>query len=487
MAGFLLLVEPMNAKEHRMMILPLVGAAMLCSGCGGSQPQFAEEETANEAEVQLSLSSRAGIDFFTQDVCLDAAGQVTNEDPATCPERRRNMEMDDPISYFAGKRNADTQRVLTRSNSFPVQSPTGKMRAAWPHDSSGRGSGLFDRHPTEGVDMGEADGAIASTVCTEDSAGFRQYFTRAGGVCRNEDGWRYFPLNLGQGQRGAASFSDTGIGKSCDNVQWGGGYMEWERKPVRFSNGRQLDAIVSRQAPVDLKLPEAEYFEETMFTKEYGVTYWAAWRKCTVADCQGNPRNEENCPGFPAVKVVHGTKYWVNACSESSRVISLPPSEWRATYSWPIQKEVSGSRNLLANPDFVDGKRSGWSFGSATVGTLRGEFQNTFLRVDASGAASFSSEPVVLQADDITGRQQSRFGARLWGSPGEVSVRVLAGAQGQVRVLAEGKATISETPTLFRFKGPPPEQGTKKIRLEIVGGNQVSRVNIDDAYVALIF
>ena len=156
---------------------------------------------AGVAEAPEALTAAQNVkDFLLEDVCLDQAGNATSEDPWTCPERRRNRRMSDPITYL---RRTPNPFAGARGNAYPTQGPAGEFRVAFAHELGKRG--WFDKSLGEGTDVLEASGVVSS-VNTEDSGGggntpFRRYWSQG---CVN-DGWAYFPTRIFNGEKSGTS------------------------------------------------------------------------------------------------------------------------------------------------------------------------------------------------------------------------------------------------------------------------------------------
>lgn len=85
----------------------------------------------SEAEAPEALTAAQNVkDFLLEDVCLDPAGNATGEDPWTCPERRRNQRMNDPITYL---RRTPNPIAGARRSAYPMQGPAGEFRVAFAH------------------------------------------------------------------------------------------------------------------------------------------------------------------------------------------------------------------------------------------------------------------------------------------------------------------------------------------------------------------
>lgn len=448
----------------------LILGSVALAACSSAQAE--DDDVALQSD---SLTAGQQVkDFLIEDVCLDPAGNATSEDPWTCPTRRRNRKMTDPITYV---RRTPDPFAGARGNSYPTQGPSGEFRVAFAHELGKQG--WFDKSLGEGTDLQEASGVVSS-VNTEDSGGgrntpFRRYWSQG---CINEDGWAYFPTAIFNGRPTGAGTHTISVGATCSG-EFKTGWYSWTFDPSMSFSGptgapRVTGAIISRQGPGDPNNPM--YFEEVQFTGVYGMTRWSAWhRKARTAESDELARK---C-ALPRKTKLGGADFVPAKCNDLVQIDALPPSEWRSSFSWPINEAVSGSHNTLSNADFSAADLAGWSGVSLRVADAHSNF------FGQCGSSCFSQSR--LEPSDFRGRDKLMFGARIWTNEIADQVTVTASVlrDGTWVVVGSTVAAISGAPSLVMASADA-KKGDK-IRVSFESANPASQLRVDDAYASFTY
>jgi hypothetical protein len=245
------------------------------------------------ADDAPAIGARSALaDFLIQNVCLDEAGAVTTEDPASCA-RSRDRRPGEAAPYlltdydkaYAGKRyQAVSSGPMPDGRVWVVKNmgddPAGKFAAS-----------------SDGYDIIEHEGDYVSFVATHDPQCGEQRFSGAG----SDDGWLLFPNRVSSqsgSQRQNMTLeridappdcpSDERFSRLCGNeivARWTAPH------PFRFESGKTLTTIVSEHhAHHDLSRPN-NAIEMFYFTREYGLSRWEAWMpksRCLSEHAQGD-------------------------------------------------------------------------------------------------------------------------------------------------------------------------------------------------------
>ncbi len=291
-------------------------------------------------------------DFLIQQVCVDATGMVTSEDPVSCPGRARKLQPGELLPYH--KWDMPQQSNLAQiSDSYPILDIYGRTRVV--------SNFYFTRDdyipyfapagPTDGIsayDLFVTDGAYASAAGTYDQGGGWQPFWR-NAQCNLTDSWIIAPRDLavpfGQGQ---ATTSLTASFPQCPTVdRFSQSLTRWNYYPdYLYQSGKRLNTIKSWHFSQNSTNSDA--IEVFMFTREYGKTKWEAWRASSEVSGP-NAVAVERCGVGTDNGVAHygNTTYYLVDCHDWSFIFPAANGGWNPT-SFHIDPLYT-STNLLTN------------------------------------------------------------------------------------------------------------------------------------------
>lgn len=258
-------------------------------------------------------------DYLVQDVCLDASGEVTSNDPVECP-RRRNLDVAEKAPYLLTDWDKGAQIAYQAVSSTPVLAAGGDVQImvskTFPDEISSDFSFKFDPSRGDGYDLidinvkdfisfvrtfdgGCKDQRWASTLDSRDE---RAPYAGLGG-------WLLFPLAPAPSAWSDVAskvhpiakiqLSTAGTNPAC---QSGENFAKTVWHPPQdyvFESGKVLRAIKSEHfASPDLSSRENS-LELYYFTREYGFTRWEAWvprRRCyTIAETTPEGQLRPHC------------------------------------------------------------------------------------------------------------------------------------------------------------------------------------------------
>jgi hypothetical protein len=308
-------------------------------------------------------------DFMIGDVCLDARGNRTSGDPATCTTRR-NLRIGESLPYL--------QHIV----SFPIRGPNGRTLVGVWQDTFkknlGKGIHFSLREYIASSESGDALETLSlespgssldrsSIVYTQVAPGGATYWADGSGAfqCGTYNGWFLIPYNLtfgGPGQFNRYSYRPKPAGGICAATPTSGlSVGDWWTAPFDFGNGIPLETITTR----DWDTASPPNGNESYFwTRQYGYTRHEAWTN--VANCgsrspictdAGNPTNPANplaeapCTGEYKVNA-WGVWYWRKAC-ENAWFDGRPADPELHPFVLPLPDTLREDNNLLVNGDWA--------------------------------------------------------------------------------------------------------------------------------------
>lgn len=374
---------------------PAVAAAYLGFQAPAPVNSSAIKITAN-AETRLSTFTLEPAtpppfyDFMVPDVCLDASGNVTSEDPAKCT-KKRNLRIGESIPYiisdFAG--HPDWNQAYSYAPSFPVIHGK-EVRVIQFRDfgaNSGHSSTAFrDFDKVDGGDILSSNGEYVSAIGTRDPKTNKSGFVWAQPDCSLKDSWTFFPNTLTKGGDSYNVAKLIGMYLPCvpspDAYSISLTNYHWYTAPLPYTSNKQLETIQSWHHSGTSTDPfkNIDSMEVFRFTKEYGLTRWEGWTAL-----QGSmPNHMEWETPEEVTQVVNDTKKsgicnqgdpldrygymlyrW--GCRDWSFIFAPDAKRGPLTpYTMPLVKEFVTSRNLIsadedrARADAAGGSLLGW-------------------------------------------------------------------------------------------------------------------------------
>lgn len=292
-------------------------------------------------------------DYLVQQVCIDpATGAATAEDPITCPERARKLQIGEHLPYH--KWDMPTQSNLAQiSDSYPIPDLLGRNRIAQTFYFTRENAvpTFWPGNPETGIsayDLLVTDGTYASAAGTYDSGGGWQPFFR-NAQCSTADSWILAPKNLSiPFTQGQAVTTLTGGFPQCPTVD---GFSQsltvWNYYPnVPYQSGKTLNTVKSWHfggPTVDSNAIEVFYL-----TKEYGKARWEAWQSSEYRSAP-DPVSLERCGVGTnnGVNTFGQTTYFLAACHDWTFIFPAENGAWD-----PSQFHIDplyNSVNLLRN------------------------------------------------------------------------------------------------------------------------------------------
>lgn len=292
-------------------------------------------------------------DFFIQNVCLDASGNVLAESPLSskCTETR-NLRFGEKLPYHKNDLNGtDTNPAALngyqRSDSFPLNADATTIVQSL---DFGVGGAVFGRMDTnDGFNVYETKGIYASATATKDAVGGLQYFISP--ACAsgngNEDAWGVFPTAL-QGSSEKSHLFSIAIGTSQSTcpTAFAQSLTTWEfpSDPLTYTSGVKLVSAISYHYS-NATIAASDHLEKFYFTKEYGATRWERWERPNTAYHSGEKERADAkaaagvCNGVSVTYDATGPWYRVD-CREWTHIIleSGASSTWYDPGTWSISK-----------------------------------------------------------------------------------------------------------------------------------------------------
>ena len=266
-----------------------VAAAALVGSCASTRLRAAEPS----ADL---------LDYLIQDVCVDAGGKVTAQDPAVCA-RHRNARVGEPSPYILTDQDRRTGATFQGVTSLPVRGSDGALLVLAAKSLRGgfNGDFTFGFDPRrDGYDLIDASrSGFASVIRTHDPGCHDQLIAQTAHPRSARDrvgGWVLFPTSTPTSWPPSSSREVTTYlirlepdGAACTDGH-ATGLTTWRRpQTYRFESDRALLAIRSDHfAAVDLGASE-NVMERFYFSREYGLTRWESWwpRSACVAQHSG--------------------------------------------------------------------------------------------------------------------------------------------------------------------------------------------------------
>lgn len=301
-------------------------------------------------------------DFFTEDVCVDALGAVTSDDPYDCGARGltvRNLRLDEAPRIIRHDRpDASNPYGFQISASVPFRLADGRIGILHPFDFGWGGARRafleFDREggfgarspdvgaPIDGYDLLEHSGRAASYVGTCDPAGGVQPMVSwEGGVpgaCVADDAWLIAVHDAVRRDGTAGSeIARLRIADDCPSDFLDAAYTRWELRDVAFTSGRTIQALVASHYGGSDPLT-ADHIERFYYVRAYGRARWERWNRSGSAHaypCAG-PTSED---GFTRTDC----RDWT--------FVEAAPDGGQDPRAWPVDARL-GRGNLLVNHDF---------------------------------------------------------------------------------------------------------------------------------------
>jgi hypothetical protein len=416
----------------------VVAATALVASCARDRDVATHQQTALEA-TQISYAEL--YDYYVQDVCLDANGAPTTDDPYYCASRR-NMVLDEPVRFWP----TDASWVqATFSAPFRV-SPDDSIGVLHPfdfgnapningsgHDAAFReftpwwGNLSATSHsggwPIDGYDVLAARGGYASYVGTCDGGGGVQAFVHwsgGPGTCETQDGWLLWDQNR-LDATGSVAYDAVGTlriesdanGWSCPTDFMNDAYTWWQIYDVTYTSGKTMQTLMSTHFNGSSP-DQADSFERFYYTKPYGRTRWEAFNRTPRADGYTG-----NCNG-PTYDAGYGM-YRVDCRDWSTNGMSDPDGGWYPQ-AWPVDYGLAKG-NWLVNGDFgeanfgyfgrwnnTNDNNPSWAYSEETPGGIRQ--YNHFMTAQLTlGAGSINQD---VQAPGVGYGWWFQFGARVW-------------------------------------------------------------------------
>lgn len=306
--------------------------------------------------VGVSAQSSSTVDFFVQDVCLGASGEVLTLSPASplCSSRR-NLKPGESLPYHKHDQrgnNTDPQSVngYQRSDSFPSNDGLSTVQT---FDFGVGGATFGIKDGNDGFNVYETRGGYASLVATQDATGGIQFFLSptctkdASGFKDINDSWIIAPNVLSSGLTGATT-SLLKIEKNittCPSLQYDKSLTFWDvpSGKLGYTSGDTLNTLLSYHYSHP-SVAESDHLEKFFFTDEFGPTRWERWeRPNTPYHSNEKERSETQaltgtCNG-PS-ETSDGVSSWYRVdCREWTKIIETtkpePAQDWSSSSVLP--------------------------------------------------------------------------------------------------------------------------------------------------------
>ena len=260
------------------------------------------------------------IDYLTQDVCIDSAGNAIAGDPANCGAHR-NINIGEHSPYILTDVDHNNNGATYFAfNSIPVHATDNTLKIL----ISKSGQGNFDSSYTynfdaarDGYDLiDQTFNSYASIIRTSDGGCYDQIWSHDGSAASVADragGWILFPYAGAPSSWSPSNFADVttyhvqitqGLSNpACVNGNSAGVTFWNAPASYTFETGKTLTAIKELHfAAADLS-QQNNALELYYFTKEYGATRWEAWQPQSLCFSQnGNDApicHPENAATYP--------------------------------------------------------------------------------------------------------------------------------------------------------------------------------------------
>ncbi len=328
-------------------------------------------------------------DFLVPDVCLDASGNPTSQDPTKCT-KKRNLRIGESLPYLLSDfaSHPDWNQIYQHVGSFPMIYKN-EVRIAQLRDfgaNSGHPGAFrdFDRD-IDGYDILSSNGSYVSAIGTRDPETDQPGFAWTQPDCSMKDSWIFFSNNAVKGvvdstvaklKGGILPCTPTPNAYSTSMTVW-----NWYDVVLPYTSNKQLESIQSWHHsgtnPTDAT-KDLEHMEVFRFTKEFGLTRWEGWtteggamslHKWTpeklATEVAGSKMSKICDAGDPLDRFGYLMYRW--GCRDWSFVSAPDAKRGPITpYSVSLTKDFASSANLItmnetkARADAAGGSLLGW-------------------------------------------------------------------------------------------------------------------------------
>ena len=310
-------------------------------GMGDLCDTDADNDGQPDVAVEGFLSRAEVLDYFLQDVCVDATGEGLAIDPTDCVaagHRIVNHKSNSLLPYVLSNVSDNPQLSSARlHSSFRV--PLGEGQS-FIQLTDNRDFGAFLQPDfVEGVlyesySVFEMDGDVVSLTGGEGGSGIKSYYS-SDGRCNLDDTWQLVDTtNVREGVVGSLAGSYMRADESGCAMATESTYQStWELLDFEYENGRTLKTLLIRT--YNATTQEAATVQEVLYqTREYGILRYENWRRVTPA--------RDTCSG-PNTDGEWGRVF----CDESSFFVPVPGGFDSRT--WRLHQVKS---NQLTNAGF---------------------------------------------------------------------------------------------------------------------------------------
>jgi hypothetical protein len=297
------------------------------------------------------------LDYMVQQVCDDGAGGHTSADPTTCPTTARKLRIGEALPYhkWDGANAASARQI---SDSYPIADLYGRARAVSTMVFDNQltfSDPVFDAaHPSPWISAYNiliADGSYLSFAGTYDPGrGWQPFWQNS--TCSYADSWIVAPktslIPFGEGHTVAKLSNAYPNCPTVKNVNKSITYWNNYSNYI-YDSGKSLNTIKSWHFSAG-SWGDSDGLEEFMFTKEYGLTRWEAWRARSASIKSPNLDAVSHCPsGVDGGINYYGSNvFYLQDCHDWSHVVASPNGDWDPSKKWHIDP-LYYSYNLLSN------------------------------------------------------------------------------------------------------------------------------------------
>lgn len=271
--------------------------------------------------LNAQIATSTVLDYFVQNVCIDANNQVIAGDPAVCP-LSRNVKIGEKVPYIMTDVDRRNSNARYQGNfSYPVVGEDNRLKVVWAKQLIGAGRPVIDQNFTysfietrDAYDINDVSDTFVSAIRTTDPGCFDQKLSSAnanGATGKRTNGWRFMPSDILPSSVGLITHTikvdplssprpagcNGGLGLNVLTV-----YQAPEL--IQFESGRSLMTIQTSHV-ADANFNNVNNaIEKFFFTREYGVTRWEAW--ITQAQCVADHGNDALCYPLERDNYLHG-------------------------------------------------------------------------------------------------------------------------------------------------------------------------------------
>ena len=427
----------------------------------------ADGDGVEDAVVDGFLSRAQVLDYFTQDVCLTDTGEVSSEDPATCVlagMRIRNHRPGEPLPYMMFESD-DTTTRSSRSYRMPGRadnSVTVSRREVSPHlELNVRGAGNLPLGQTTVFEMSPQ---FAKLIYSGSVFGNQYTFAED---CTLNGGWNIVELD-----RVSSEFAQTSgvltisFQPTCVPMLEEAYVSEWRIENVDYG-GRELSTL---RVTSSWTTTRKEFF----FTREYGLTREAFWRKDVAPAISNCPGDDTDSEGFART-----------FCIEHATPVAIPGG-----HDLRSERTERVSSNELVHGDLGRGDTTDFrvfsdgnvalSIGNDDSG-LRAGNHHLVARWTGSGAASFFQD--VLSSGLSVGRRYE-FGAYLSASGDAIGRLVVHQLTEESMILETAEILVNLDPTpVLHESSLMLRSDTHRLRFEMYLTDSTVDYVLDNAFI----